>query len=158
MKSKSYLSVVLGFALVLVSSLAADAQNSDVAVVVSSSNSVSNLTMGELRKILGGEKRTWANGTVIKLLVRGPATRERTVLLHLLGMNESSYKQYWVAQIYRGDASEEPITLPSNGMQREAINTFPGSIALVSANDVKPGMKVVKINGKISGDPQYPLN
>jgi hypothetical protein len=42
-------------------------------------------------------------------------------------------------------------------MQREAVQTCAGGIALVDAADVKFGMKVLKIDGKSPGDPGYPL-
>jgi hypothetical protein len=75
--------------------------------------------------------------------VRLPGCRERLVLLSLLGMSESEYKQYWAAQVFRGEADSEPFAVPSVGMQKEAMKVFPGAISLVSAQDVKPGMKII---------------
>jgi ABC-type phosphate transport system substrate-binding protein len=128
-----------------------------VAVVVSETNSVTSLRAVELRQIFAGEKHSWSNGKPIKLFVRGPGTLERAVLLALLRMSESEYRQYWTAQVFRGEAQAEPILLPSNGMQKEALRIFPGGIALVNAEDVKPGMKVVKIDGHVPGETGYPL-
>ena len=85
-------------------------------------------------------------------------SRERNTLLNLLGMSESEYKQYWTSQIYRGEAQSAPITLPSNGMQKEALALYPGAIALVEAAEVKPGMKVLKIDGHMPGEEHYPLH
>ena len=130
----------------------------DVAVVVNSNNSASSLTMGELRKIFSGEKRSWPGGGPIKLLVRAPGTHERTALLNLLGMSEGDYKQYWTSQIYKGEATSEPVALPSNGMQKEALALYPGAIALADAAEVKPGMKVLKVDGHTPGDGNYPLH
>ena len=73
-------------------------------------------------------------------------------------MTESEYKQYWTTQVFRGQAQAEPLVLPSNGMQKEAVGAIPGAIALVSAQDIKPGMKVVKVNGSLPGTPDYPLH
>ena len=134
------------------------AQTDGVAVVVNEKNAVSNLSRAELRKIFAGEKRTWGDGTRVKLFVRGPGTRERAALLTLLGMSESEYKQYWTTQVFRGEAQSEPVTLPSNGMQKEAVLAFPGGVALVSLSDVKPRMKVVKVDGHTPGDAGYPLH
>jgi ABC-type phosphate transport system substrate-binding protein len=144
--------------LVLGCSLPIFAQNTDVAVVVSPTNSVANLTSIELRKLFAGEKHSWAGGQPVRVFVRAPGTRERTTLLKLLGMTESEYKQYWTTQIFRGQAQDEPLVLPSNGMQKEAVGAFPGAIALVTAQDIKPGMKVVKVNGYLPGAPGYPLH
>jgi hypothetical protein len=43
-------------------------------------------------------------------------------------------------------------------MQKEALAAFPGAVALVDFQDVKPGMKVVRVDGRLPGDAGYPLN
>jgi hypothetical protein len=116
------------------------------------------MTMSELRKAFAGEKRSWANGQAVRIFVRRDGTHERATLLKLLGMSESEYRQYWTAQVFRGEAQVEPVALPSNGMQKEAVATFPGAIVLVAVPDVKPGMKVVKVNGHLPGEAGYPLH
>jgi phosphate transport system substrate-binding protein len=137
---------------------AAMAQTGDVAVVVNAKNPVDNLSRPELRKIFAGEKRSWPGSLPIKLFVRAPGARERATLLKLLGMSESEYKQYWTGKVFRGEAQTEPNGLPSNGMQKEAIVAYPGAVALVTIQDVKPGMKVVKVDGHKPGEAGYPLN
>lgn len=129
----------------------------DVAVVVSAKNPVTDLNSAELRKIFAGERRSWPTGLRIKVFVRAPGNPERGVLLKLLKMTEREYKQYWTAQVFRGEAQSEPVVLFSNDLQREALNIFPGAIALVNAQDVKPGMKVIRIDGRMPGDAGYPL-
>jgi phosphate transport system substrate-binding protein len=134
------------------------AQGTDVAVIVNPNNSVANVTMAELRKIFAGEKRSWTGSVPIKLIVRAPGSRERTVLLKLLNLSsESDYKQYWTAQVIRGEADSEPSIVPSAGMMREAVQAFPGGIGMVDTQSVKPGMKVIKVDGHLPGEPGYPL-
>jgi ABC-type phosphate transport system substrate-binding protein len=135
----------------------ATAQNGGIAVVISENNPTTNLGSSDLRKIFAGEKRTWSNGVAIKIFVRGPGTLERDSLLNLLRMTEAEYRQHWVAQVFRGDAQSEPVTLPSNGMQREAVRAFPGAIELVNMGDVKAGMKVLKVDGRAPGENGYAL-
>jgi hypothetical protein len=134
------------------------AQTSAVAVVVSEKNPITNLTTPELRKLLAGEKRSWASGLPVKLIVRAPGANERVVLLKLLGMSESEYKRYWAAQVFRGEAQFEPVALFSNTMQREAVAVFPGALALMNVQDVRVGVKVVKVDGLLPGKEGYPLN
>src|ERR1700688_1091943 len=97
------------------------AQNQDVAVVVNPKNSMSNLSRSELHKMFAGEKRTWAGGVPIKNITRVPGSYEHVVLLRLLRMNESEYKQYWIAQLFHGEAQAEPAAMFSNGMQKEQL-------------------------------------
>jgi hypothetical protein len=133
------------------------AQAEDIAVVVSSSNPATNLSLGDLRKIFTGVKRSWPGGGPIKLVTRGSGCPERVALLKLLAMSEGDYKRYWTAQVFRGEADAEPLIVPSVGMQKEALNLFPGAISLVNVRDVKAGMKVIKIDGQMPGVAGYPL-
>jgi hypothetical protein len=83
---------------------------------------------------------------------------ERAAMLHLLAMSEDDYELYWAAQIYRGEADAPPLVVPSVGMQWEAILAFPEGVTLLSASDIKPGMKVIRIDGHLPGDAGYPLH
>jgi ABC-type phosphate transport system substrate-binding protein len=136
----------------------AAAQADDVAVVVNDHNPVTKMSRAELRKIFAGEERTWPAGFPIRLFVRAPGTHERVALLKLLGMTEDEYRRYWTAQVLRGEAQTEPFTLPSNGMQKEALIAYPGAVALVNLQDVKAGMKVLRVEGRKPGEAGYSLN
>ncbi len=138
--------------------LPARGQASDAAVVVSASNPATNISLADLRKTFAGMKRSWPNGQPIKLIVRGPGCPERVVLLRLLAISESEYKQYWTAQVFRGEVDAEPLIVPSVGMQKEALALYPGAISLVNLRDVKPGMKVLKVDGQLPGAANYPLH
>jgi ABC-type phosphate transport system substrate-binding protein len=134
------------------------AQTGDIAVVVSQKNPLDHLSSQEVRRIFAGEKRSWDGGSPIKLFVRAPGARERVVLLKLLGMSESEYKRYWTAAVFRGEAQSEPVALFSNGMQKEAVGVYPSAIALVNAQDVKSGMKMVRVDGHMPGEAGYPFH
>jgi hypothetical protein len=136
----------------------ATTQADDIAVVVSPGNPATEISVAELRKMFAGTKRSWPGGKPIQLITRGPGCRERLVLLRLVAMSESEFKQYWTAQVFRGDADAEPLTVPSVGMQKEALKSFPGAISLVNLRDVKPGMKVLKVDGLLPSTPGYPLH
>ncbi len=133
------------------------AQADDVAVVVNVKNPVSRLSMADLRKVFSGEKRIWPGGIPVKLILRTPGAREHEAVLHLLQFSEPEFNRYWIVQIYRGDATE-PVAVFSNGMQKEAVISIPGAIALIAADDMKPGTKVLKIDNKLPGQEGYPLH
>jgi hypothetical protein len=126
--------------------------------VVSEKNTVSNVSISDLRKLFAGVMHSWPGGQSVKLIVRAPGAHERVVLLRLLGMSESEYKRYWVAQVYRGEAQFEPVAVFSNAMQKEALGIFPGALALVEVQDVRPGMKIVKVDGFLPGKAGYVFN
>ena len=153
--------LIVGWVVIFLAGLAgpssAAAQTGRVAVVVNEKNPVNNLSAPQLRKLFAGEKRDWAGGLPVKIFVRAPGANERVVMLKLLGMSESEYKRYWAGQVYRGEAQAEPVGLFSNGMQREAVVLYPGAVALVNVQDVKLGMKVVKVNGHMPAETGYPF-
>ncbi len=148
--------LLLGLAIFFLSPRAT--AQTDTAVVVSADNPATNISLGDLRKFFTGTKRSWPGGQPIRLVIRGPGCPERLVLLRLLAMSESEFKQYWIAQVFRGEAEAEPLVVPSVGMQKEALKVFLGSISLVTVADVKPGMKVIKVNGFLPGQAGYPLH
>lgn len=130
----------------------------DVAVIVNPLNPVDSISTTELRKIFAGEKQSWSGNRPVFVVVRGPQAHEREVLLNrVLHMTESEYKQYWVKKVYSGEAQREPLALMSNGMQLEAVRSDRGGIALISMQDVHPGVKIVKVDGHMPGAPGYLL-
>jgi hypothetical protein len=42
-------------------------------------------------------------------------------------------------------------------MQYELVTAIPGAIAFVDARNVHPGVKVVRVDGKLPGEKGYPL-
>jgi ABC-type phosphate transport system substrate-binding protein len=130
----------------------------DVAVIVSPLNPVESISSAELRKIFAGEKQSWSGNRPIFVVVRAPQAHEREVLLYrIMRMTESEYKQYWVKKVYSGEAQREPLAVMSNGMQLEAVRSDKGGIALISMQDVRPGVKVLKVDGHMPGTPGYLL-
>ena len=133
-------------------------EETDVAVIVNPDNPIDSITSAELRKIFSGEKRSWNSNLPVFLVVRAPQTHERDILLNkILKMTESEYKQYWVRKVYSGEVPREPLTLLSNGMQLEAVRAEKGGIALIAFQDIRQGVKVVKIDGRLPGTAGYPL-
>ena len=136
----------------------AQAKSNDVAVVVNPSAPVDDLSLNEARTIFRGDRQYWRNDLPIVLLVRNPPSRERNVILkQLYSMTEAEFKQYWIAKIFRAEATSGPKIVYSNSMAADLVSVIPGAIAFMAAKDVGPNLKVVKIDGHLPGDPQYPL-
>jgi ABC-type phosphate transport system substrate-binding protein len=130
----------------------------DVAIVVHPDNSNNNLSVPDLRRIFTGERQYWkANNSVVPLM-RAPGTREREVILRVVfQMTEQQYTQFWVAKIMRAEVSDPPAALFSNGMVQQGVKGNSGAIGYITASDVRPGVKVVRVGGLLPGDSAYPL-
>ena len=109
---------IIAWLMLLASTLWAPA--GDVTVVVNVKNPVIRLTVSDLRKAFAGEKCRWLGGIPVKLIIRATGTRERETALHLLRLSNEDFNRYWIAQVYRGEAAG-PVTVFSNGMQKEAV-------------------------------------
>lgn len=130
----------------------------DVAIVVNESTPVSNLDMGEVRKIFLGDRQYWTSDLPVIVIVRAPVARERDVVLRVIyQMSELQFKRYWIAKIFRAEAVSAPKIVYSDGMTNELVTAMPGAIGFVSARDVSKGEKVLRVDGHLPGDPDYAL-
>jgi len=157
-KQKRLLLVLGVLAACLPVELRAQAKASDMAVIVNASTPVSELSLAEVRRVFRGDRQYWTKDVPVVLLIRAPQSRERNVILKTLyGMTESQFKQYWIAKIFRAEATTAPKIVYSNDMAEELVSVIPGAIAFIPEADVKQGFKVVKIDGRMPGEPGYPL-
>jgi len=133
-------------------------RGADIAVVVHPDTPVSDLTLTEVRQVLLGERQYWNAKLPVVLLIRAPVARERDVVLKVIyQMSEAQFKQYWVAKIFRAEAASPPKIVYSNDMEYELVSGIPGAIAFMDARNVRPGLKVLRVDGHLPGDKEYPL-
>jgi ABC-type phosphate transport system substrate-binding protein len=138
--------------------LSAQTHDVDIAVVVQPDTPVGNLSLAEVRKIFLGDRQYWSTNMPVVLLIRAPVARERDVVLKVIyQMSESQFKQYWIAKIFRAESASAPKVVYSNDMANELVTAIPGAIAFVDSRDVKPGTKVVRVEGHLPGESGYPL-
>ena len=129
-----------------------------IAIVVNTNNPVNNLSLADLRKIYFGDRQYWKSNLPVVLLMRSPGSHEREVVLRVVfEMTEERYTKYWVAKVVRAEVSDPPASLYSFGMLQEGVRGNPGAVGYVDANDVRPGVKVLRIDGLLPGDPGYSL-
>jgi ABC-type phosphate transport system substrate-binding protein len=144
--------------LALLQPLAAQRHDVDVAVVVHPDTPVSNLSLSDVRKVFLGDRQYWSTNIPVVLLIRAPVARERDVVLKIIyQMSESQFKQYWIAKIFRAEAAIAPKVVYSNDMANQLVTAIPGAIAFIDSKEVKPGSKVLRVDGHLPGEPGYPL-
>jgi hypothetical protein len=144
--------------LLLLGGFSSAARASDIAVVVRVDTPASNLSLREVRDLLFGERQFWASNLRVTLLIREPAARERDVVLRVVyHMTEAQFRQFWISKVFRAETTSGPKIVYSSQMASELIAALPGSVSFLDAADVPKGLKVLKIDGKLPGDPGYPL-
>lgn len=149
---------ILVFPILQKPSAAQTARGTDIAVVVHPDTPVSDLSLSEVRKVLLGERQYWNSKLPVVLLIRAPVARERDVVLRVIyQMSEAQFKQYWVAKIFRAEIASPPKIVYSNDLQYDLVSAMPGAIAFVDARNVRPGLKVLRVDGHLPGERDYPL-
>jgi hypothetical protein len=130
----------------------------DIAVVVHPDTPISSLSLADVRKVFLGDRQYWTTNVPVVLLIRAPVARERNVVLKIIyQMSESQFKQYWIAKIFRAESASAPKVVYSNDMANELVSAIPGAIAFIDSHEVRPGAKVVRVDGHLPGEPGYPL-
>jgi ABC-type phosphate transport system substrate-binding protein len=128
-------------------------------VIVNRDTPVENLSFAEVQRVFRGERQYWNAETPVVLIMRAPVAAERKVMLdQIYRMTESQFKQYWIARIFRAEATSTPKVVYSNQTINELVGAIPGAISLVRAEDVTPGVKSIKIDGFLPGEANYPLH
>src|SRR2546422_10307497 len=139
-------------------SAAQTARGADIAVVVHPDTPIDDLSLAEVRRVLLGDRQYWNSKLPVVLLIRAPVARERDVVLRVIyQMSEAQFKQYWVAKIFRAEAAAPPRIVYSNDMQFELLTALPGSIAFVDSRNMRAGVKVLRVDGHLPGEKDYPL-
>lgn len=131
----------------------------DLAIVVHPDTPVSDLAFAELRKVFLGERQYWNANVPVVLLIRAPTSGERDAVLNVIyQMREPQFKQYWIAKIFRAEMTSPPKVVYSNESANQLVSSIPGTIAFMAAGDVKPGVKVLRIDGHLPGEAGYRLH
>jgi hypothetical protein len=159
LRSSCLAQVTVCLALALVLGAGGDARADALAVVVHPSVEVDDLSFNEFRKIMLADRQFWSTGQRITLIVRAPVSIERTQLLDkVYKMTEPQYRQYWVAKVFRGEATDGPRVVLSNEEAVDLVSLLDGAITVVNSADVPAGLKLLRIDGNLPGDPDYPFN
>lgn len=128
------------------------------AIIVNRANAVDELSMAELRRIFMLEMQSWPNGRKITLVLREKGQPERREAIRLIcGLSEAEYDRHVLFQTFRGSVGWGPRSiLSSQAMQRFVFNA-PGALGYVGADESAEGVKVLRIDGRLPRDPDYPL-
>jgi len=144
--------------LTLLAPPAADSAGGDVAIVVNSSVPVGEISFTELRRVFLGERQFWSSSLRISLLLHTPAARERDVLLKTVyEMSEAQLRQHWIGKVFRAEAASAPQMFSSDEEMVQALAAIPGSIAALDATRLPRGLRVLRIDGRLPGEPGYRL-
>src|SRR5512140_1233437 len=128
----------------------------DVAVVVHPAVPVTNLSFNEFRKIALGDRQHWNHNLRVTLIMRAPGAPERALLLrNVYEMDEGAFLRFWRHR--ECHVAFTPKTAASAEAEIELVSGTAGAMGFLPAGAAK-GLKVLRIDGKLPGDPGYRLH
>ena len=140
------------------SSVKAARPKESLVIIVNRDNPVENLSMAELRSVFLGERSHWANGRRITLVMMEPGQPEReAVVRDICRMSESDLRRRYLQGLLTGEVLVSPKTLSSPIGVRKFVFNVPGAIGYLRPEDVDDSVKIVRIDGHLPGDAEYPL-
>jgi ABC-type phosphate transport system substrate-binding protein len=150
--------LLLGVCPLFFSTPRAAAAEGDIAVVVHPGVPVNSLTFAEVRKLLFGDRQYWVPDLRVTLIMRAPAAREREIVLRsIYQMTEAQFRQYWISKVFRAEAASGPRIVYSNDEVTGLVGALPGAISFIDFTQVPKGLKVLKVDGHLPGEPGYRL-
>lgn len=129
-----------------------------LAIVVNRENPIESLSMTELRTVFLGERSHWPNGRRITLVMMEPGQPERdTILRDVCRMSESDLRRRYLQGLLTGEVLVSPKTLANPVGVRKFVFNVPGAIGYLRPEDIDDSVKVIRIDGHLPGDAEYPL-
>jgi len=136
----------------------ADEAPTSLAVIVNSAIKQESISMDNLKKMLIGDIRFWEGGELITLLIQAPVSWERdTLLSQVMEMSEPQYRQFWISKVFRTEVASGPKVVLSNEMAAILVSKIPGAMAFVNNDEIPIDTRVLKIDGFLPDDENYPL-
>jgi hypothetical protein len=137
------------------------ASDSVLTIVVNKSNSMDSITKKQLRDLLLGEVTRWPNNQHVTLVEREPGSQTFQKMLQvLLKMSEAEYTRWLLDLEFRAQTPPLIKTLNSDEGANKFVFNVPGAVAItdgVPGGTISSQVKVLRVEGKLPGDPEYPL-
>jgi hypothetical protein len=128
------------------------------AVIANADVPVDNLSLSDIRRIYLGDRQFWSGNLRVAPLVRAPVARERAMVVwNICKMSEAQFSKHWLSKVMRAETALLLRQFSNNQSGIELVKVVPGSIAIVNASQVPPGVRVIRIDGHAPGDAEYAL-
>ena len=105
------------------------------------------LDADDLRALSLGRVRYWAPGEPVQLVLEPEGAQTRALWVETIaGMTQIQFVQYWIGATFRGRAVIAPRAVPDASTAVRLVAMLPGAIAIVPADSVVSGVKVVPLS------------
>ena len=129
-----------------------------LAVVVARGNPLTAISLYDLKHLYLGEMFNGPDGRRLIPLNQSTQSPDRLAFdAAVLGMSSEQAGAYWIDRRIRGQ-SGSPRALDSSDIAQRIVSRLDGAIAYVRVADVRPDVKVVRVDGRLPTDPGYRIH
>jgi len=137
---------------------AQERHSDDLAIIVHRSNPVDDLSRAELRRMFLLETQTWPKGRKITVVLREKGQADRAEALELIcDLTNAEYERHVLLQTFRGNVGWGPRSILTASAMLRFVFNVPGAIGSVWADEADDTVKVLRVEGRLPGEPDYPL-
>lgn len=130
----------------------------DIAIIVHPTNEVTDLSLDKLRALFNLNTQFWPQGKRVRVILPGPGLLEREALLKTVyRVSASDLAERWRQRIFAGEIPGAPSGASSPQALVQAVATSEEAVSAVRASAVNEGVRVLRIDGRLPGEPEYPL-
>jgi len=135
----------------------AETKGPPLAIVAAKDSPVNALSLYELKHLYLGEYINGPDGKRLISLNRAPGSPERVAFdAAVLGMSPDQDTAYWIDRRIRGQ-SGSPRAIAQGDLAQRIVAHLPGGVTYVRLDEVRPDVKVLRIDSKLPTDPGYPV-
>lgn len=139
--------------------LAVPAWAGDVAIILNPANAKSEISLPELAKIFRLDQQRWDDGEKIELVLQeSGSAKEAVVLARVYHMSANELKKHWLGKVFRGELTGVPKAFASDDSVKRFVKDSRAAIGFIDSALLDPSVKALKIEGKLPGEPGYPLS
>jgi hypothetical protein len=147
---------IVGFlclsALVSASALPA---SKNMAVVVTASSKLSDVSLADLVKLCKGTQKTWPDGKTFTLVMRDPQTPEMRVADEKLFGVEPAEMKALIAKLNESRVLVRVVESDDDLLR--TVASIPGAAGIVDVYSINSSVKVLRLDNKLPFDIGYPL-
>jgi len=124
-------------------------------IVVAKASPLKELSLEDLQRLYRGDINSLQGKRMLPLNHLPRTALREHFDQRVLGMNAEETARYWIDRRIRGQSSA-PRSVPAR-LMAAVVAKLPHSIGYVSGGSADPALTVLRINGKLPGEPGYPI-
>jgi len=144
---------------ILLTGFITGARGGDVAIVVNPENPMDELSSKDLCAIFELRQRSWPNRNLIAVATLKSDMPERELILsRVYHRSEEALTRYWRLRIFKAEITDIPEVMASRDKLKQWISRLRNGISFIDASAVDATVKVLRIDGRLPGEPGYVLH